>query len=291
VTCQTEHKSVLEVFWELERRGHRVTYLGVDTQGHIDLDELDRTLDESPALVSLMAANNEIGTLHPIAEVASRCKARDLPFHTDATQVIGKIPLDLTRLDVGFASFSAHKIYGPKGVGALYASREVRHRLAPLLHGGAQERGLRSGTLNVPGCVGFGEACRILIEEGPTEAQRLEDHASFLAVKLEERVAPMAVNGPSERLPGNVNVRVEGVIGDALVAALPDVAIATGSACTSEVPTTSHVLRSIGLSDEEAESSIRLSVGRETTQEEISRAVELIGAAVDTQRSFAGVSA
>lgn len=291
VTCLTEHKSVLEVFQDLEIQGHSVTYLPVDREGRIDLNRLKDSLTDGTVLVSLMAANNEIGTVLPLDEVVTICSDAGVLFHTDAAQAVGKVPLYLGTSGVDLASLSAHKIYGPKGVGALFVRRHCQSRLRPGFHGGGQERGLRSGTANVPGCVGFGEACRILVDEGEAEAERLNHLVSLLEERLSKVIADVCVNGPIDgRLPGNLNVQIPGAPGDALVAALGTVAIATGSACTSDVPTSSHVLRAVGLSDEEAESSIRISVGRFTSEREIQEAVDLLGSAVASIRSLIGAA-
>lgn len=291
VSCLTEHKSVIEVFKELEAQGHSVTYLPVDRDGRIDLDQLKNSITEQTVLVSLMVANNEIGTVLPIDQVVAICSQAGVLFHTDAAQAVGKTPLNLETSGVDLASISAHKIYGPKGIGALFVRRQSQTRIRPALHGGGQERGLRSGTLNVPGCVGFGEACRILADEGEDEAQRLARLTSLLEERLADVIAHAHINGPTEdRLPGNLNVHIPETPGDALVAALGTVAVATGSACTSEVPTSSHVLRAIGLSDEEAECSIRISVGRFTSEEEIHEAVARLSSAVANIRSLIGAA-
>ena len=291
ITCLTEHKSVLEVFQNLEAQGHFVTYLPVDRDGQIDLDLLTRSITDTTVLVSLMAANNEIGTVLPMYEVAAICREAEVLFHSDAVQAVGKIPLSPGDWGVDMASLSAHKIYGPKGVGALFVRRDCQNQMRASIHGGGQERGLRSGTTNVPGCVGFGEACRILLEEGEGEARRLNHLISHLKERLGEIIADLGVNGPLEdRLPGNLNVHIPGTPGDALIAALGTVAVATGSACASEVPSSSHVLKAIGLADEEAECSIRMSVGRFTSEEEIHAAVDLIGAAVANIRSLIGAA-
>lgn len=291
ITCLTEHKSVLEVFKELEAQGHSVTYLPVDREGRIDLNQLKDSITEQTQLVSLMAANNEIGTVLPIDQVAAICSQAGSLFHTDAAQAVGKTPLNLGTSGVDLASLSAHKIYGPKGMGALFARRQSQNRIRPAFHGGGQERGLRSGTTNVPGCVGFGEACRILAVEGQDEAQRLIRLTSLVEARLANVVADVRVNGPIEgRLPGNLNVHIPGTPGDALVAALGTVAIATGSACTSDVPTSSHVLRAVGLSDDDADCSIRISVGRFTSEEEIHEAIDLLSSAVANIRSLIGAA-
>lgn len=292
VTCETEHKSVLEVFQDLQARGHRVTYLPVDQEGRIDLAQLEAAMTEQTVLVSVMTANNEIGTIHPIQGLAAICRNRGVLFHTDAAQAVGKIPLDLGAWGVDLASLSSHKVYGPKGMGALFVRRDSQNRVEPMMHGGGQERGLRSGTANVPGCVGFGEACRILADEGGDEAQRIQSLTNRLERGLAKRLPDFKLNGPVEdRLAGNLSVYVgPSVPGDALVAAVDTVALATGSACTSDVPTSSHVLRAIGLSDDEAECSVRLSVGRFTTEGDIDRAVGLIAAGVARIQSAVGAA-
>lgn len=213
VTCLTEHKSVLEVFEALEAQGHSVTYLPVDRKGRIDLNQLKESITDETVLVSLMAANNEIGTVLPIDQVATICSEAGVLFHTDAAQAVGKAPLHLGTSGVDLASLSAHKIYGPKGIGALFVRRHCQSRMRPAFHGGGQERGLRSGTTNVPGCVGFGEACRILVDEGEEEARRLSRLTALLEERLANVIADVGVNGPIEgRLPGNLNVHISGLL-------------------------------------------------------------------------------
>ncbi len=288
VTCATEHKSVIDVFAALEAAGHRVTYLDVDAEGGLDLDALMTALRQPTVLVSLMVANNEIGTIHPVAEAAQIAHSAGALFHTDATQAAGHVPLDLRASSIDMMSLSAHKIYGPKGCGALIVRREIQRRLAPLVHGGNHERGLRSGTINVPGCVGFGAACQIMSREGSAEADRLAALAWRLESRLRASVDDVALNGPdlSDRLRGNLNVRITGVPADALSTSVPTVAFSTGSACTSAAPAPSHVLRACGFSHEEAESSIRLSVGRFTTEPEVDAAAALIASAAGRIRSL-----
>ncbi|MFM7152039.1 MAG: cysteine desulfurase family protein, partial [Gemmataceae bacterium] len=248
ITAATEHHAVLDVVRRLEREGFRISILPVHSEGMLDLDQLKETITEQTILVSLMAANNEIGTLHPLAEIGSICKARGVLFHTDAVQAVGRIPLNVEEMGVDLLSLSGHKIYGPKGVGALYVRRrQPTVRLERLLEGGGQERGLRPGTLNVPGIVGLGMACRLCQEEMPTEASRLSGLRDRLQKAILSHLEGVEVNGhPTQRLPGNLNLSFAWVRGEALLMSLRRVAVSSGSACTSEQPQASHVLRAIG---------------------------------------------
>lgn len=271
VTCVTEHPAVLDAARWLEERGGDVVRLGVDRDGHIDLDELAEAIDERTFLVALMAANNEIGTLHPIEKIGRICRERGVWFLCDATQAVGKVPIDVEECAIDLMAWSAHKIYGPKGVGALYVRLEHPHvRLEPLLHGGGHERGLRSGTLNVPGIVGLGAATELAVRLREEEAARLRRLRDRLLRHLLSHLEEVTVHGSlEERLPGNLNVSFAGVDGEALLADLREVALSSGSACHSQRLEPSHVLRAIGVPDELCQSAVRFGLGRSNTEAEV----------------------
>jgi len=277
VTVATEHRAVLEPCEALAREGFRVSVLGVDRDGLVDPAAIEAALTERTALVSVMAANNEIGVLQPIDAIAARCRARGVLFHSDAAQAVGKVPLDVATSGIDLLSLTAHKLYGPKGVGALYVrSGRPRLRIEPLLYGGGHERGLRPGTLPVPAIVGFGRAVELAMAERESEAARLVALRERLFERL-SRVGGVARNGhATARLAGNLNVAIEGIEADALVVALRDVALSTGSACSSADPAPSHVLRALGLSDAAVRASIRLGLGRGTTQAQVDAAAARI---------------
>lgn len=273
VTLATEHKCVLESVRALEREGFAATILPVLPDGLADLDILARSIDERTALVSVMAAQNEIGVLQPLADIAALCRARGAWLHSDAAQAAGKTPIDVDAMGIDLLSISGHKLYGPKGVGALYVRRRPRIRLEPLFDGGGQERGFRSGTLAPALCVGLGRACAIARTEMNAEAERLHILRQRLLAALEKSISGVVVNGhPEQRLPGNLNVQLPGVDSNALMAAAPDIAISSGSACMAAEVEPSYVLRALGLSNAEAASSIRFGLGRFTTAAEIDRA-------------------
>ncbi len=289
VTVATEHKSVLDVCRYLERTGKaEVTYLRVDRYGSIDPDDVRRVLTPRTVLVSVMHANNEIGTIHELAEIARIVKGAGVLFHTDATQSVGKIAVDVEALGIDLLSLSAHKIYGPKGAGALYVrSKKQRVRLVPQIHGGGHERGLRSGTLNVPGIVGLGEACKIASEERESEALRLQSLRDRLYEGLIRELDDVVLHGhPTRRLPGNLNVSFLDVEGESLLMALTDVAVSSGAACTSATLETSHVLRAIGVDEDTAQSSIRFGLGRFNTEEEVDYAIDRVVAEVKRLRAL-----
>lgn len=271
ITVVTEHKAVLDTAKHLEHAGHRVTYLPVDARGQIDLDELDAALTAETTLVSVMMGNNEVGTLQPISEIGALCRERGVLFHTDATQCVGKMPIDVQTLPVDLISMTAHKMHGPKGVGALYVRRRSpRVRLVSQMDGGGHEMGMRSGTLNVPGIVGFGKACEICQNELLIEMPHLTALRDRLIDGVLGTIAGTQLNGhPTERLPHNVNIAFDGVEGDALLTSLPEVALSTGSACSSESLSPSYVLKAIGLPDALAYASLRFGVSRFTTEAEI----------------------
>jgi cysteine desulfurase len=271
VTVATEHKAILDTAHHLERQGKRVTILPVDSHGLIDLNQLQDAMTDRTVLVSVMLGNNEIGTVQPIAEIGRTCRERGILFHTDATQGTGKISVDVGAMSVDLLSLSAHKIYGPKGVGALFVRRRNPHvRLAIQMDGGGHERGMRSGTLNVPGIVGFGAAAELCRQEMPSEAPHTKALRDRLQEGLQAGLDGILLNGhPTERLPGTLNVCLEGIDADALQVAVPELAVSAGSACTSASITPSHVLKAIGRTDAQARSSLRFSLGRFTTEAEI----------------------
>ena len=282
VTISTEHRAVLDPCRALEHDGFRVTYLDVDTEGKVDLDRLRDVVQQETLLVSTMSANNEIGVLHPLAEIAKVAHERGALFHCDAAQSAGLIPLNVKELDVDLVSLSAHKMYGPKGVGALYiAKRTTPIEIEPLIDGGGHERGFRSGTLNVPAIVGFGKAaelCGELAERDVAQLRALRDRLWSALSSLDG----VRLNGPLEpRLPNNLNVRVAGVHGESLLKAIAgDIAVSSGAACATASAEPSHVLRAVGLSDEAARASIRFGLGRFNTETEIDAAATIVSDAV-----------
>ena len=271
VTCAIEHKAVLDSCKSLERKGYRVTYLPVRANGLIDLDKLRNALTDKTILISIMAANNEIGTLEPVREIGQIAKEKRILFHTDATQAVGKIPLNVEEMGIDLLSLTAHKIYGPKGVGALYVrSSKPRVKLIPLIEGGGQERGLRSGTLNVPGIVGLGKACEIAQKDMMADGERLTGLSQRLKARIVGQLDEVNLNGdPLQRLPGNLHLSFAYIEGESLLMGLKDIAVSTGSACTSASLEPSHVLRAIGLEENLAHSSIRFGLGRFNTEEEV----------------------
>jgi cysteine desulfurase len=302
ITAATEHPAVLDACRQLEREGFAVTYLAPEPRtGEIPVERVREAMTERTILVSLMLANNEIGTIQRIAEIGALCRERNVLFHTDAVQGFGKIPFDVDSTNVDLASVSAHKIYGPKGVGALFVrSRHPRVRLHPLLFGGGQEKGMRSGTLNVPGIVGLAKAAEIALAEMPEEGRRLRRLRRRLHDRMAARLDGIAVNGPplpaieedgslrdgteEARLPGNLNVSFRGVDGEALLVGLKDVAVSSGSACTSASLEPSHVLTAIGVPSDLAHASLRFGLGRWNTEEEIDYAADAAAAAVTRLR-------
>ena len=289
ISCVTEHKAVLDSCRALERAGKAtVTYLPVDKYGMVDPDAVRNAITDKTVLITIMWANNEIGTLHPIAEIGKIAKEKGIVFHTDAVQAIGKVPVDFEKAGVDLASITAHKIYGPKGIGALYVrSKGPRVRLSPQMDGGGHERGMRSGTLNVPGIVGLGAACEIAGKEMPDEAQRLIQLRSQLQAGLFERLDEIYVNGhPTERLPGNLNVSFAYVEGESLLMGINDIAVSSGSACTSATLEPSYVIRALGIDDELAHSSIRFGLGRFNTEEEVDYVTDRVSKEVKRLRDM-----
>lgn len=271
ITTRIEHHAVLDTCKRLEREGYQVTYLPVDRSGRVDPGDVERAITKGTILISIMAANNEIGTLQPIAEIGRIAKRHGVLFHTDAAQYVGKLPLSVDDWQVDLLSASAHKCYGPKGVGVLYVRMsKPRVKLVPQMDGGGHEKGRRSGTLNVPGCVGFGAACALAERELSTEPARLTALRERLRAGLWDRLDHLYLNGhPTERLPDNLNVSFEFVEGESLLMAVKGVAVSSGSACTSATLEPSYVLLALGVSDELARASIRFGLGRLNTEEEV----------------------
>ena len=278
ITAVTEHKAVLDPMKYLETQGFEVTWLPVDGKGHVDLDQLAAAITDKTILVSLMAANNEIGTLHPLEKIGALCKQKGTLFHTDATQAAGKTPLDVEAQHLDLVSLSAHKMYGPKGVGCLYVRRKnPRVRLTSQMDGGGHERGMRSGTLNVPGIVGMGEAARISREEMATEAPRLRALRDRLQARILKAMPDAVLNGdPDARLGHLLNISFPYVEGESLIMGIKEIAVSSGSACTSASLEPSYVLKGLGLGDELAHSSIRFSLGRFTTEAEVDFAADRV---------------
>jgi cysteine desulfurase len=278
VSCATEHKAVLDPCAALAREGFAVTILPVDSDGRLNPQRVAAALTPQTALVSLMLANNETGTLHPIAAIATLCRERGVVFHCDATQAAGKVPVDVNVLGVDLLSLSAHKLYGPKGVGALYVRRRTpRLHLVPLLDGGGHEQGMRSGTLNVPGIVGFARAFEIALETMPAESARLATLRDRLQDAIVSRLAAVTVNGDAaHRLPNTLNLSFAGVDGAALLVGVREAAVASGSACTSADPRPSHVLLAMGRSKALANASLRFSLGRGNTPEDVETVADAV---------------
>jgi cysteine desulfurase len=277
VTCRTEHKAVLDSMHALERQGFEVTFLEVEKDGRLDPARLRAALRKDTILVSVMHANNETGVLHPIEEIGRITREAGVVFHCDAVQSVGKVPFDVDRMNVDLVSISAHKMYGPKGVGALYVRRKPRVRLVAQMDGGGHERGFRSGTLNVPGIVGLGKAAALALAERDEEAARVLALREKLRLGLLAGLDLVTTNGSLEhRVPGNLNVSFAYVEGEALMMAIKDVAVSSGSACTSASLEPSYVLRAMGVSEDLAHSSIRFGLGRFTTEEEIDFVTRLV---------------
>ncbi len=288
ITTAIEHKAVLDPIRRLGREGWQITILPVDAYGRVSVEQVAQALTPRTILVSVMAANNEIGTLQPIRAIGRLCKERGVLFHTDAVQAAGKVPLDVEDMGIDLLSLSAHKMYGPKGVGALYVRRrEPRVRLEPQMDGGGQERGLRSGTANVPAIVGFGVACELCRREMAVEAKRLTDLRERLRRGIQEQLSDVTLNGhPAERLPGNLNLSFAHVKGEALLMALRDVAVSSGSACTTASIEPSYVLKALGLDDELAYGSLRFGLGRFNTEEEVDEVIREVVRVVNYLRAL-----
>jgi cysteine desulfurase len=275
VTTVTEHKCVLDTCRHLEQSGFEVTYLPVQQNGLIDLEVLRNAITDKTVVVSIMAVNNEIGVIQPLEEIGKICREKKTFFHTDAAQAAGKIPLDVEKMNIDLMSISGHKIYGPKGIGALYVRRKPRIRLVPLIVGGGQERGFRSGTLPTPLCVGLGEAAEICSKEMEGEARRLKKLQDRMLKGLNDKLTDIIVNGDLEqRIPGNLNVSFAYVEGESLMMGIKGLSVSSGSACTSASLEPSYVLRALGVEEEMAHTSLRIGLGRFTTEQEVDTAVD-----------------
>ncbi len=288
ISCQTEHRSVLDPLAALEKEGFRVTCLAVDTQGLLDVDDLRAALDGRTILVSVMHVNNEIGVVQPLEEIARVTREHGVLLHTDAAQSVGKLAVDVDRLGVDLLSLTAHKLYGPKGMGALYVRRRrPASRVAPILYGGGHQRGLRSGTLPVPLCVGLGRACQIAGHEWETDAKRALLLRDRLRQRLSTELAEVWLNGhPENRVAGNLNLSFTGLEAQALLVALPDVALSSGSACTSAQPQPSHVIRALGGGQARALGAVRFGIGRANSEAEIDAVAEMLVEQVERLRAM-----
>ncbi len=287
VTCLTEHKAVLDACKHLESEGWEITYLEPDESGMVSAAVVGDSLRDDTVLVSLMGANNEIGTIHPVAEIGAVCRERGVFFHCDAAQLVGKVPVDVDAMNIDLLSISAHKLYGPKGIGALYVRRKPRVRIASQMDGGGHERGMRSGTINVSGVVGLGAACRIAGEDMEAETERLMGLRERLHKGIADRISDIKLNGhPTDRLPGNLNISFAFVEGEALLMGVDDIALSSGSACTSASLEPSYVLRAIGVGDDLAHSSLRFGLGRFNTEEEVDYTIERVAGAVERLREM-----
>ncbi|XP_058227091.1 cysteine desulfurase, mitochondrial [Rhododendron vialii] len=287
ITTQTEHKCVLDSCRYLQQEGFDVTYLPVNPDGIIDLDALRSAIRPDTGLVSIMTVNNEIGVIQPVVEIGQICRERNIPFHTDAAQAVGKIPIDVENMNVSLMSISGHKIYGPKGVGALYMRRRPRIRVEPQMSGGGQERGIRSGTVPTPLVVGMGAACNVAMKEMEYDEKRICKLQERLLSGIRARLDGVVVNGSEERrYAGNLNLSFAYVEGESLLMGLKEVAVSSGSACTSASLEPSYVLRALGVDEDMAHTSIRFGIGRFTTEEEVDRAVELTVRQVEKLREM-----
>ena len=287
ITCVTEHKCVLDSCRHLEQDGFKITYLPVQQNGLIDIEKLEETITDNTLIVSIMAVNNEIGVIQPLKAIGALCRARGVFFHTDAAQAVGKIPLDVDEMNIDLMSISGHKIYGPMGVGALYVRRRPRVRLVALFNGGGQERGMRSGTLAPPLCVGLGEACAISMAEMGAETERLKMLQERFYNSINDRLDEVFLNGDlNHRIPGNLNISFAYVEGEGLMMGVNELAVSSGSACTSASLEPSYVLRALGVEEELAHTSLRIGFGRFTTIDEVDYAVEKISTEVTRLREM-----
>lgn len=292
VSVKTEHRAVLDPLHQLQKQGFEITLLDVNAEGFVALDELRSVLRDDTALVSVMLGNNEIGTIQPIAEIGKICREHQIPFHCDATQAIGKIPVDVESLHIDLMSFTSHKLYGPPGIGALYIRKKSpKVRLESLISGGGQQSGIRSGTLPTPLIVGFAEAVKLCVEELPTEMPRQQALRDRLWRALATQIDGIGLNGPalerSKRLPHNLNVHLHHVQAESVLMQLPDIALSTGSTCSAADPEPSHVLLALGLNEDLVHGSLRLGLSRYTTEEEIDSAATSISQAVTKLREMA----
>ncbi len=287
ITCVTEHKCVLESCRQLEQQGFQVTYLPVQANGLVDLQHLKDAITDKTLLVSIMAVNNEIGVIQPLKDIGRICREKGVFFHTDAAQAVGKIPLDVNEMNIDLLSLSGHKVYGPKGIGALFVRRKPRIRMHALTSGGGQERGMRSGTLPTPLCVGLGEACSLASQEMTTETERIRLLSQRLYAGITQRLSHVYLNGdPVCRIPGNLNLSFAYVEGEGLMMGIKELSVSSGSACTSSSLEPSYVLRALGVDEELAHTSIRFGIGRFTTIQEIDQAIDKVVQAVEKLREM-----
>lgn len=288
ITTQIEHKATLDTCKRLEKIGFKIDYLPVDKYGVVDPDEIKKRITSETILVSVMFANNEIGTIEPIEEIGKICSEMNVLFHTDAAQALGKVPIDVQKLNIDLMSVSAHKLYGPKGIGALFIKKKTpKIKIVPIIDGGGHENGLRSGTLNVPGIVGFGKACEIAKLEMKNEAERTKYLRDKLQNGIMNKLEDVYLNGhPTQRLPNNLNLSFYGVESEAILMGMKEVALSTGSACSSASVEKSHVLKAIGLNDDLISSAIRFGIGRFNTEEEIDYVINRIVEVVNHLRSI-----
>ena len=291
ITLKTEHKAVLDVFDFLTKEGFEITQLPVRKDGILDIEKFESAIRSDTIMTSVMHANNEIGVIQPILKISQICKKKNIFFHVDAAQSVGKIPIDVNKMGIDLLSISAHKMYGPKGVGALYIrQREPRIKLQPIMYGGGHERGIRSGTLPVPNIVGFGKACEISKHVMIEEAEKITVLRDKLMTMIQENISKVCVNGSLRyRLPGNLNLSIPGTNNEAIIAGVPEIAISSGAACTSSTMEASHVLLALGLSKDEAYSSLRFGIGRFNTKQEIEVAANSISLCIKklTEISYA----
>lgn len=287
ITVKTEHKCVLDACRHLEQEGFTVTYLPVQQNGLIDLEELKKAITDKTLLVSVMAVNNEIGVIQPLEKIGKLCREKGVFFHTDAAQAFGKIPLDVEKMNIDLMSISGHKIYGPKGIGALFVRRRPRVRIEPIINGGGQERGMRSGTLPTPLVVGLGKAAEIAKAEMASDEARIKKLSDRFYDAIMKQVPDTFLNGDREhRIPGNLNLSFAYIEGESMIMAIRDLAVSSGSACTSASLEPSYVLRALGVEEEMAHTSIRFGIGRFTTEEEIDFAVKLVAGSVQKLREM-----
>ncbi len=288
ITCATEHKAILDTCKRLERDGFKITYLPVDSVGKVHLSSLAESITKETILISIMAANNEIGTIAPLAEIGKIAKAAGILFHTDAAQAFGHIPLDVQKMNIDMMSISGHKIYGPKGVGVLYRRKSnPRVNLSPIIYGGGHERGIRSGTLNVPGIVGIGKAAEIAYKEMQKDAMRFKEWTNFIFQQISSQIDDVYLNGhPDERLPNNLNISIAGIESKALIVLLKNIAISTGSACTTTSVEPSHVIEALGYGEARSHSAIRIGVGKFNNLDQVKIATNTIIAALQQLHSI-----
>lgn len=288
ITCVTEHKAILDCCKRLEQMGKRVTYLPVDQYGMVDLDALRQAITPRTILISVMFANNEIGTIAPVSEIGAIAHEHGVLFHTDAAQAVGHVPVDVEAMNIDLLSFSAHKIYGPKGIGGLYVRRRnPRVKVAPVIYGGGHELGIRSGTLNVPGIVGMGKALDLAKAEMKREGEKYRQWTQMMFQQLREQPGDVELNGhPTQRLPHNLNISIKGIESRSLIVQLKNIALSTGSACTSASVEPSHVILALGFGEDRAHSAIRLGLGRDNSEDEVTQSITTIAESVGRLRKL-----